>query len=305
MAEEKLLFRKNPAWTRTPTRTRTLGMGILFVLPAIIVFLLFKYYPMFKALRMSLYEYSIMNPPGKFLGLGNYARALNMNMFWVAWKNNIVFFVLGILFGFWPPIIQAFLLDEVKRFQAFWRLLFLIPSAVPGMSGYILWKWIYHPDYGLLNSILGTVGLGPFGWLNDPRIAKIALTMPGLLGGGLGILIYLSAIQNIPSEHIEAASVDGATVWQKLRYIALPEIRPIVAIQLTLALTGAFQIFDQVFVMTGGGPLDSTRVITLLVYRYGFENYELGFAAALAMLMFVAVFIVTAIRIHYSRSDVA
>lgn len=276
-------------------------MGIIFVLPAIIVFILFKYYPMIKALKMSFYNYSIMNPPGEFIGFNNYIRALHTGIFWIAWKNNLVLFILGIIFGFWPPIIQAFFLNELRRGQVLWRLLFLLPSAIPGMSGYILWKWIYHPDYGLLNNILKAIGLHPLGWLNDPRTVKIALTLPGLLGGGLGILIYLSAINNIPDEHLEAAIVDGASVWERFRYIALPEIKPIIIIQFILTLTGAFQIFDNIFVMTGGGPLDASRVITLLIYRYAFENYELGYAASIAIMMFLVVLVLTILQVYYSR----
>lgn len=275
--------------------------GILFVLPAILVFVLFKYIPIVQAFRMSLYNWSILNPPGEFVGLNNFKDAFSSSLFWIAWRNNIALFFLGLMLGFWPPLVQAVMLNELKKGQYLFRLSYLLPLMVPAMAGLVLWKWIYNAEYGVLNSIVGTFGLAAQDWLGNPKLAKFSIMLPGLLGGGMGVMVYLSAIKGIPSELFESAEIDGAGPFQKLRFILLPRIRFILLIQFILALATGFQIFDQIFVLTGGGPVDSTRVVTLLIYRYAFENYQMGYASAIALIMFVAVLIATAIQMKVSK----
>ncbi len=282
-------------------KTKTFLTGILFITPAVIVFTLFKYIPIIQAFKMSFYNWNIMNPPGDFIGLKNFSLIFSSTLFKTALKNNLIIFGLGLLFGFWVPILQAVFLNEIKRGQYFFRIFYLLPMAVPPMAGFILWKWIYHPDYGALNSLLVKFGLQPIGWLTDPKIAKISLTLPGLLGGGLGIFVYLSAIQGISPELFESAEIDGASPFQKFCFILLPRIKFVIIIQFILVLSGIFQLFDQIFVLTGGGPLDSTRVISMLIYRYAFENYQMGYASAIALIMFVLVLIATAIQMRLTK----
>jgi multiple sugar transport system permease protein len=275
--------------------------GIVFVIPAIMVFILFKYMPMIQAFRMSLYDWSIINPPGAFVGLKHFKEAFASSLFWIAWKNNFILFFLGLMLGFWPPLVQAIMLGEIGKGQHLFRVCYLLPLVVPPIANLILWKWIYNPEYGLLNVLVGSLGIGPRDWLGNPGLAKFSIMLPGILGGGMGVLIYLSAIQGVPDELFESAEIDGAGPWGKLRYILLPRIKFIILIQFILALGTGFQIFDQIFVLTGGGPVDSTRVITLLIYRYAFESYRMGYASAIALVMFVAVFIVTAIQLRASK----
>jgi multiple sugar transport system permease protein len=284
-------------------------IGWLFSLPAIVVFLLFKYYPIMQAFHMSLYRYAPMKPPGQFVGLRNYIyAALEDPLVTVCWKNNLIILLFSILLGFWVLIVQAILLNEVRFGKSFYRLLYLLPTAVPPMVLFIVWKFLYNPDFGLLNSLLAKIGLGPYGWLNDPRTSKISLCLPGLLGDGLKILggslaifLYLAALQGIPLEMFEAADIDGANPFQKLRYILIPQLRPMIFIQFIIAISIGFQLFDQIFVMTGGGPVDSTRVLTLSIYHYAFRLVHMGYASAIAVLLFLVTFVIVALQFNMQR----
>ncbi|XID94929.1 carbohydrate ABC transporter permease [Paenibacillaceae bacterium WGS1546] len=292
------------AWVlkRSAGRKRfTYWTGIWFLLPALASFLLFKYYPLAQAVYMSLYDYKIMDPPGKWVGLGNYKALMNSSYFWNAFSNTFVFYVLYLALTFWVPIVQALFLNEIKRANMLFRFLYLAPTAVPAVAGFILWKWIYNPDYGLLNSWLGKLGLGPYGWLNDPAMAKLAIVLPGIMGGGIALLLYYSALQGIPKEVLEAARMDGASPLQRMFRIVLPGLRFIIAIQFVNFTAGIFLSFDSMYVMTGGGPVDSTRVLSMLVYDSAFVEYRFGMAGAISMVMFAIISVITAIQIRMSR----
>lgn len=261
---------------------------------------------------MSFYKYSPMNPPGQFVGLQNYIHAFYDPLVIVCWKNNLIIFLLSVLLGFWVPIVQAILVNELRFGKSFYRILYLLPAAVPPMVAFIVWKWIYNPDYGFLNSLLAKIGFGPYGWLNDPRTSKLSLCLPGLLeggmgilpglvGGGLGVFLYLAALQGIPAEMFEAAEIDGASPFQKLRYILIPYLRPIIFIHSILAINISLQIFDQIFVMTGGGPVNSTRVLTLNIYYYAFRLCQMGYATTIASLLFLVTFVVVAFQFKAQR----
>ncbi|MCL5994525.1 MAG: sugar ABC transporter permease [Chloroflexi bacterium] len=278
-------------------------MALLFTLPAIIAFLMFKYYPMLQAIYMSFFDYKVAAPPGEFVALENYAHALRDPLNAQVWGNNIILFAWGLTLGFWVPVVQAMLLNEMRRAKTFFRVAYLLPSIVPAVASAVIWRWIFNPDWGLLNSILVRLGLPTLGWLNDPAMSKFSLALPAILGGGLGIFIYLSALQSVPDHLYEAAEMDGATVLQKIRYITVPGIKPIIAIQFILALSGAFQVFDNVYIMTQGGPADSTRVIALNIYYYAFERVQMGYAAAMSVLLFIVTFILVAVQLRISGGE--
>lgn len=283
-------------------RRRTV-MALVFTLPAIVAFVLFKYYPMVQAVYMSFFDYKVTSPPGIFVGLDNYTHAFRDPLNSLVWSNNIILFAWGLILGFWVPIVQAMLLNEMRRAKTFYRVAYLLPSIVPAVAAAVIWKWIYNPDWGLANSILERLGLPPQGWLNDPNMSKFSLALPAILGGGLGIFIYLSALQGIPQHLYEAAEIDGASIMQKIWHVTVPSIRPIIAIQLILLLSGAFQIFDQVYIMTQGGPADSTRVIALNIYYYAFERIQMGYAAAMSVLLFIVTFVIVAIQLRVSQGE--
>ena len=282
-------------------RHRRTLWAFLFTLPAFFAFILFKYYPMIQAIYMSFFDYKVVNPPGPFVGLSHYIHAFKDPLNAKVWGNNVVLFFLNLALGFWVPLAQAVLLDEIRRLKTFYRVAYLLPSIVPSVAGAVIWRWIYNPDWGLLNSLLNRVGLPSLGWLNDPKMSKFSLALPGLLGGGLSIFIYLSALQGIPTHLYEAADIDGASLWRKFTAVTLPEILPIVGLQFIFALSGAFQVFDSVYIMTQGGPADSTRVVALNIYYYAFERVQMGYAAAMSVMLFVVTFILVGIQLRLTR----
>lgn len=284
-------------------QTRRMWMAFWFTLPAFVAFILLKYYPMLQAIYMSLFDYKVTSPPGEFVGLANYIHAFKDPLNAKVWGNNIVLFLWSLALGFWVPLVQAILLDEVRKLKTVYRVMYLLPSVVPSVAGAVIWKWIYNPDWGLLNALLAKFGIPAQGWLSDPNQVKLALMLPGLLGGGLSIFIYLSALQGIPTEWYEAADIDGASIFAKLRYITLPAILPIVGLQFILALTGAFQIFDNIYIMTLGGPADASRVIALNIYYYAFERIQMGYAASMSVLLFIVTFILVAVQLRVSRGE--
>jgi multiple sugar transport system permease protein len=269
--------------------------------PAVAAFALFKYYPLLQAVFMSFFNYNLMHPPGPFVGLGNYALLFRSTVFWTALGNTFAFLLLYIALTFWIPIAQALLLNEIRRGNLLFRFLYLIPSAVPSVAGFVLWKWLYNPDYGLLNDWLGRIGLGPYGWLSDPSMAKLAIVLPGVMGGGINLLIYYSALQGVSNEIVEAAKIDGAGPWQRMRRVIFPGLRFIIGIQFISFLAGVFLTFDPMYVMTGGGPVNSTRVLSMVVYDSAFKEYRFGLAGAVSLIMFVIIALVTYIQLKISR----
>ncbi|HBF38746.1 MAG TPA: sugar ABC transporter permease [Firmicutes bacterium] len=283
-------------------------MAVWFLAPSIFSFLLFKYVPLFYAFFMSLFEYRIVNPPGTFVGFQNYASLLTSSYFWECFGNVLVFFLLYLGMTFWIPIMIALFINTIRRGNKLLRILYLIPSAIPVVSCLVLWKWMYNPGYGVFNYYLAKIGLGPFQWLNDPLFAKVAVVAPSMFGlaagfsMGMNMLIYYSALQSIPEEILEAAKIDGAGPWQRIFRIILPNIRFIIGMQFIIFVSSVFLMFDPMFVMTQGGPVNSTRVLSLLIYNKAF-GYEMdyGMAGAISCVMFLMIAVVTYIQLHFSR----
>lgn len=247
---------------------------------------------------MSVYEWEIMNPPGNLTGIENYNRAFSSATFWTSWSNTLELLFIGFLLGFWPPLLQAIFLSNIKRGQWIFRVLYLLPFVVPAVAQFTVWKWIYDQDYGVLNSILGRQDA----WLGDAGLVKLSLCFPMLLGGGIGVFIYLAAIKGIPKELFEAAELDGAGPFRQLIHILLPRIKYVIVIQLILAIAQGFQVLDKILVLTEGGPAGASTTVAFTIYHYAFRTYEIGYGAAIAVTLFIAVFAITAIQLRLSRS---
>ncbi|MFC0331891.1 carbohydrate ABC transporter permease [Paenibacillus sepulcri] len=285
-------FRLKIAWT-----------PIFFLTPAVLAFLIFKYYPLFQAIYMSFFDYKVIDPPGRFVLLDNYAYLIQSTEFWNALKNTFAFFGIYFILTFWIPIMQAILLNEVTTANKTIRVLYLLPTAVPAVAGYLLWKWLYNPDYGLLNYLLHFVGLGPYGWLNDPHMAKWAIVFPGVFGTGLGMLIYYSALKGIPAENIEAAKIDGAGPWKRMSAIVFPSLKFVIGIQFVAFISGVFLTFDPMYIMTGGGPANSTRTLSMLVFDSSFKEFRFGVAGAVSFVMFFIIALITYAQIKMSGRE--
>jgi multiple sugar transport system permease protein len=251
---------------------------------------------------MSLYDYNIINPPGKFVGLRNYKEFIFSQTFWLAIKNTFVFFFLFLFLTFWIPIVQAIFLNHIHRINAFYRFMYLVPGVLPLVAGILVWKWMYNPDRGLLNYLLSHIGLGPFGWLNDLAITKLAIVIPAIfMGSGISVLLYFVSIRAISVDIIEAAKIDGAGPWQRIGTIILPNITFIIVIQFIAFMASILLAFDNIYVMTQGGPANSTLVVSMLIVNSGFQQTRFGVAAAMSFFMFVIIALLTILQQRLMR----
>lgn len=279
-------------------------MPIVFLFPSIVCYLLFKYYPLFNMAYISFFDYDIVNPPGNFVGFDNYADFLGSARFWQAVSNTFVFFVLYLVLTFWLPIAQAILLNDIRRGNVFFRFMYQIPTIIPAVAGVLVWKWMYNPDHGLLNYLLGRIGLGPYLWLNDVAFTKIAIVIPGVVGaGGVSLLLYYSAIRSIPAEITEAAKIDGAGPWRRIWTMILPNIRFIIAIQFIAFMSSVLLAYDNIYVFTQGGPADSTLVVSMLVVKSAFEESRFGISGAMSMFMFALIALLTVAQNKLSKEE--
>jgi len=299
---ELQLFETNQKRSRSRKKIR--WTPILFLLPSIIVFFVFKYYPIFDAIYISLFNYDIINPPGRFVGFGNYEEFLGSETFWIAMKNTFIFLILSMAIVFWVPIVQALFLSNIRRFNGMYRVLYQIPSVLPIVAGVLLWKWMYNPDRGLFNYLLGKIGLGPYGWLNDLHMTKLAIVLPGFFAsGGVGMLLYYAAIKSISSEIFEAAKIDGCGPWRRIGMIILPNITFVILIQFIGFMSGVLLSFDNIFVMTQGGPADASLVVALMIQKTAFVQSRFGISAALSFFMFIVIVILTVIQFRLQREE--
>jgi multiple sugar transport system permease protein len=277
--------------------------AIIFLGPAIAAFLLFRYYPLFQGFYMSMFRWDTITPPGTFVGLNNMSLAISSSVFHEVFLNTVILYAFGMLLGFWVPIMQSLFLNELRRGHYIVRFLYVLPVAVPGIAFLIVWKYIWHPEFGMANAVMQLLNLPKQFWLSDPNLVKLTLRLPSVLGGGMGILIYLAAIQNISPEIVEAAIMDGANAWQRTWRIIVPNIRSIIGIMFVLSLTGSLLAFDDVWVMTAGGPGYSSTTLVMGVYQQAFVQNQFGMGSAWALWIFIFTLIFTVARLYTMRED--
>ena len=265
----------------------------LFISPWLIGFILFTMGPMIASLYLSFTKYNIIELP-QFVGLANYIKLFTADpKFWHSLQVTVVFAIfevpLSLLFGF----TLAFLLNLKIPGTAFWRTLFYMPSITSGVAMAMLWGMLFNPRFGLINYLLSLVNIKGPGWFASPLWALPALILIGLWGVGGGMIIYLAGLQSIPTSLYEAAWVDGADGWQQLLHITLPLMTPVIFYNLVLGVIGTFQYFTEAFILTAGGPAEATLFYNLYLYRTGFQYLDMGYASALAWVLFLIVLILT------------
>jgi multiple sugar transport system permease protein len=265
---------------------RNLG-GYLFLLPALLIFALFVWYPLVLGFVMSFQSVDMLNPPA-WVGWINYQRVFADPLFGIAWRNTLVFTGYALVFGYVVPLALALLINEMRHGKGLFRLAFYLPVMLPPIVISFLWLWLYNADAGLLNALIGLVHLPGGLWLETKASALPALVVVATWGtAGSAMLIYLAALQGVPASLYEAAEIDGTNLWQRLWHITLPTIRPIMLLMLILQIIATMQVFTEPFTMTGGGPNNATRTVLMLIYNYTFQNAEFGQASALGVLLFL------------------
>ncbi len=275
-----------------------------FILPAFLVFALFYLYPTIMGFQISLTHF---DPLGKSVpvGLDNYRRALADPLFWQTVVNATAFTLLFLVVGFWPPILLAVLLNEVTKGKGLLKFIYLLPFILPVIPVANLWKWIFDQGFGILNAsiaILLGIPNPHIGWLTDPRLALLSIVfMFAWKNTGWFMLIYYAALQNIPEEIYEAAELDGAGLTRRFVSVTLPWLRPAMGILFIIQVLLTFQIFTEVYVMTNGAPMHATEVLGTYIYKTAFGAMDMGYAAAMAMLMFLALAVFSIVRMIQLR----
>ncbi len=286
--------------------------GLLFISPWIIGFLAFTFYPMAKALYYSFTNYNLLQPP-TWVGLGNYTTAFTGDpLFWQSLGNTVIYALLTLIPGTAFSIGLALLLDAKVRGQSVFRVIYFMPTVLPLVATSIVWGWILDPQYGYLNGILHAIGVAhPPGWLADPNWTKPAFALMSIWGVGQAIVIYLAALQGVPSHLLEAAELDGAGPIRRFWHVTLPMISPAVLFNVVLGLIGTFQFFTQPFVLEGGqtgapfgGPLQSALFYSPYLWQNAFQSFKMGYASALAWILFVVILLCTVVVLRLSRSRV-
>jgi ABC-type sugar transport system permease subunit/ABC-type glycerol-3-phosphate transport system substrate-binding protein len=266
--------------------------GVLLAMPWIAGFIIFTGGPLLFSIVISFCRFDILNP-AVFIGLKNYAFMFQSDeLFWKS-LGNTVFMAVGIPIGMALSLGIAMLLNQEIRGIAVWRTLFYLPSIVPAVASSILWIWIFNPQSGLLNAGLDLLGIRGPHWLQDEDTSKWALIIMGLWGAGGGMIVWLAGLKGISTSYYEAASLDGANAWQRFRYITVPMLTPYIFFNLVMGLIGTFQIFTQAFIMTQGGPVNSTLFFAYHLFNSAFRYLHMGYAAAMAWFLFIIVVLLT------------
>jgi multiple sugar transport system permease protein len=281
--------------------------GYAFLAPSFIILAVFTYFPVAYALGLSFFRWRIMRGEPTFNGLTNYELLLTSEDFWQAVGNTVYFAVGAIPTGMAVSLFIALLLNRPLRARTIYRTAFFLPTVTSMVAVSVVWMWIYHPDVGLMNYLLNLLHLPSIRWLNDPRWAMPALIILGVWKGlGYNVIIYLAGLQNIPQHLYEAAQIDGANRLQLFRHVTWPLLTPTTFLILIMAVINSFQSFTEFHVMTQGGPIGSTTVIVYYLYQQAFQQFNMGYGSALAIVLFLIILGLTLIqnkmlgsKVHY------
>ncbi|MFI6388192.1 carbohydrate ABC transporter permease [Nonomuraea sp. NPDC050547] len=272
----------------------------LFVSPWLLGFILFTAGPILAAIVISFMEWNLLKAP-QWVGLANYERMFGDPEFWESIENTVQYGVGYVALGVTFTFVMALLLNQPLRFQGLFRTVMYMPSVVSGLATALLWLNILHPDYGLINKVLATVGISGPGWLASQEWAIPALVLMAVWGAGNTIVIYLAGLQGIPKSLYEAAEIDGAGWWRRFWNVTVPMMSPVIFFNVVTGFIGALQGYVLILAMTEGGPGNATMVLGLYIYRHAFVYFDMGYAAALSWAMFAIIIAVTAIQFALAR----
>lgn len=276
--------------------------GYLFLVPAIVIFIIFLWVPIFKGIVYSFYNVDFVKG-NSFVGFDNYAKIFHNPDLWLSVKNTLYFMFLTLVIGFWVPIVAAISISELKFFQGFARIAAYLPFVVPGVVLYGMWRWMYDP-VGPINTLLGLFGVEPISFISDGRFSMISIVfMETWQQFGSAMLIYLAGVLSIPRDWYEAAEIDGAGVWSRIKYITLPSMRSLIVLMLILQIIGTSQAYQSQLALLDGGPNKATLTYALFTVKYAFTQLDYGAGTALGVLMFIVLGILGVIQFKMNRED--
>jgi multiple sugar transport system permease protein len=266
--------------------------GWFFISLAVIGFIVFKIGPILASLYFSLTRYDIVTTP-KWSGIQNYLDMTQDALFWQSLRVTTVYTLLSVPLSLVLGLMLALLLNQKIKGVLIYRTIYYIPSVISGVAVAVLWKWIFNPEFGVINLLLGKIGIQGPEWLFSRTWALPSLVLMSLWGVGWVMLINLAGLQDIPSELYEAAEIDGANSIRRFLHITLPMLSPVIFFNLVTSIIWSFQTFTQGYVMTGGGPANATLFYVLHLYRNAFQFFKMGYASALAWVLFLIVLLLT------------
>lgn len=285
---------KQPEWLDRETLT---AYGLL--LPILVFFVVFQYYPILKSVAISFMEYGLLLPETPWVGLENYVRQFRDPLFLSALGNTLIFVVAAVGVGVTLALFLAVLVERTGRWAKIYRTLYFIPVVTSLMATSMIWRWLYAPN-GLVNYLLTFFGMEPQPWLLSESLALPALIVLTIWKNlGFDLVLFSAALQSIPKAYYEASSLEGASAWQDFWYITLPQLRPILLLVSITAVIRSFRVFTIILAMTQGGPINSTRTIVYHIYEQGIQYDEMGYASAAAVILLVIVGFATYIQLRY------
>ncbi|AXK33402.1 sugar ABC transporter permease [Streptomyces armeniacus] len=294
-----------PAEQLRARRRRRLGEHATaygFLCAALAVFALFSWYPIVRNVLLAFQDVNFATG-NSWVGLENFRRLADDPLVGTAWKNSALFTLYALLLGYAVPFAAAVVVNEFRHARAYFRILVYLPVMLPPVVVALMWNWFYDPGPGLINELLRTVHLPTSSWVDSADTSLVSLVIVATWANmGTTTLIYLAALQTIPGELYEAAELDGANLWQRIRHVTIPQTRFVLLILLLLQVVATMQVFTEPFVMTGGGPEDSTVTVMLLIYRYAFVYNDFGTASALSLLLLLVLALFSAAYLRLTRT---
>lgn len=290
-------------------RKLKISAAYFFLAPAMITIFIFFLIPVIAAFLMSFTDFDIYSlgnfSYAQFVGLKNYLEIFKDPLFWTSLKNTLYFVIVGGPLSIAVSLAAALLINsKLIKFKGFFRLAYFLPVVTTLVAVSILWKYIYHPHFGILNYLLSLFGIHSIDWLGNPQWAMPAIIILAVWKNfGYNMIIFIAGLQNIPEDLYEAANIEGASVWNQFKSITLPMLAPTTLFVGIITMIGYFQLFAEPYIMTQGGPLNSTLSIVLYMYQEGFRWWNMGYSAALAFILFFIILGVSLIQIRIQRES--
>jgi multiple sugar transport system permease protein len=278
---------------------RQLGWAGFFLAPNFIIVLLFTFIPMLSGMAISLYEWDVFSEPN-YIALENYTELFEDEDFWISMKNTAVYTLISVPISLVGSLILAVVLNRQLPGTLLFRTVFFIPVIMSGILVSLTWQWLFNADYGPINYWLSFIGIRGPRWLNDPNWSMVAVIIVTIWKNlGFNMVIFLAALQDVPRDLYDAASIDGANGWQGFRFVTLPMISAATFFSLIVTIINSFQVFDIVYSMTEGGPGTSTLMVVMYIYKNAFEYFRMGYASAIATVFFVIILAFTMLQWYF------
>lgn len=273
----------------------------LMIAPLLLGFGVFFYLALAASFGISLTRWDLLSAP-QWLAFGNYRQLFYDAKFLQSLWNTMRYTLLSVPASLVVSLLLALALNTGLRFQKLYRTIFFLPVLTMPVAIAVVWAWLYNPDFGLLSQLTALLGAPRIRWLSDPRWAMPSLALMSVWqGAGYGMVIFLAGLQNVPQQLYEAAHMDGATTAERFRFVTLPLLSPTIFFVLVTSLISAFQVFDIIYTMTGGGPLNTTQTVVPSIYEAGFRRFEMGYASAMAWVLFIIILLVTVVQFLLQR----